>query len=166
MSVGYACVVWYLHHLACYVCTNWKVKFHRSDDILQGWVKPSGRCLAEQRHRFLAHDANCYATARYMPWPCVRARLCLSQVGVLSKRMDASRRFLPRELPATKLTLLYENSGTTRTLDLGNFATASRRCCQQNSSTVEFVDCTYCGRRVVAGRTYVQFITRRSTVTL
>ena len=35
--------------------------------------------------------------------------------------------------------------------DLENFATASRWCCQRNSSTVKLVDYTYDGRRVVAG---------------
>ena len=42
-------------------------------------------------------------------------------------------------------------SGTlSQTLDLENFVTASRPRCQQNSSTVELVDDTYDGRRVVA----------------
>jgi len=42
-------------------------------------------------------------------------------------------------------------SGTlSHTLDLEKLATTSRPCCQQNSSTVEFVDDTYVGRRVVA----------------
>jgi len=45
-----------------------------------------------------------------------------------------------------------------RTLDLENFASASRSCLQQNSSTVEFVDHSYDGRRVASGRT--QFTTR------
>jgi len=41
-------------------------------------------------------------------------------------------------------------SGTlSQTLDLNNFATASRLCCQ-NSSTVELVHHTYDGRRVAA----------------
>jgi len=39
-------------------------------------------------------------------------------------------------------------------LDLENFALASRSCCQQNSSTVEVVDHTFDGRRVVAECTY------------
>jgi len=44
----------------------------------------------------------------------------------------------------SKITVLP--SGTLpQTLDLENFATASR-CCQQNSSTVELVDRTYDGR--------------------
>ena len=37
-----------------------------------------------------------------------------------------------------------------QTLDLENFAAAIRSCFQQNSSTVELVDDTYDGRRVVA----------------
>ena len=45
-----------------------------------------------------------------------------------------------------------------------NFATPSRSYCQHSCSTVELVDHTYDGRRVVAGRT--QFVTRRSTVAL
>jgi len=41
-------------------------------------------------------------------------------------------------------------SGTLfQTLDLENFVTASRPCCQQNSSTVELVH-SYEGRRVAA----------------
>jgi len=45
-----------------------------------------------------------------------------------------------------------------QTLDLENFATASQLCCQQNSSTVEFVGHTYDGRRVVAGRTKIIYM--------
>ena len=45
-------------------------------------------------------------------------------------------------------------SGTlSETLDLENFATASRRYNQQNSSTVELSDHTYDGRRIMARRT-------------
>ena len=45
-------------------------------------------------------------------------------------------------------------SGTSsQTLDLENFVTASRSCCQRNLSTIELVDNTYDGRHVVAGRT-------------
>ena len=37
-----------------------------------------------------------------------------------------------------------------QTLDLENFATTSRSCCQQNSSTVELVDHSHDGRLIVA----------------
>ena len=40
-----------------------------------------------------------------------------------------------------------------QTLDLENLVTVSRSCYQQNLSTVETVDHTYDGRRVVVGRT-------------
>jgi len=91
--------------------------------------------------------------------------LCLSQVGVLSKSLNESSWFLTRELPSTYPTLYSQEirvspkiralpSGTSpKTLDLENFATASRWCGQQNSSTVELVDHTYDNRRVVAGHT-------------
>jgi len=45
-------------------------------------------------------------------------------------------------------------SGTlSQTLDLENFTTASGSCCQQNSSTGEFVDHAYDGACFVAGCT-------------
>ena len=50
-----------------------------------------------------------------------------------------------------------------QTLDFEIFATVSRSCCRQNSSTVELID----GRRVVAGRkkTYLGLLTYSDTVT-
>ena len=48
------------------------------------------------------------------------------------------------------------------TPDCRNFARLSRPRCQQNSLTVELVDHTYDGRRIMAGRAL--FITRRSTI--
>jgi len=45
-------------------------------------------------------------------------------------------------------------SGTlSKILDLQNFATASRSCCQLNALTFDLVDHTYDGRRVVVRRT-------------
>jgi len=40
-----------------------------------------------------------------------------------------------------------------KTPDFKNFVTASRSCCQQNSSMIDLTDCTCGGRRAVAGRT-------------
>ena len=54
--------------------------------------------------------------------------------------------------------MVLENSGTSKirvlpslspNLDKENFATASQWCCQQNSSTVELVDWTRRGNRVL-----------------
>ena len=59
--------------------------------------------------------------------------------------------------------LLY---GTlSRTLDLDNFAVASRSCSQQNSSTVELVDHTYDGRLVVARHALVYLSVDRNART-
>jgi len=93
--------------------------------------------------------------------------MSVSEVRVLSKRMNESISswFLAWELPSTHPILCYKeilvppklkvlSSGTlSQTLDLENFATASRWCCEQNSSTVELVDYTY--QRVVAARPMV-----------
>jgi len=82
--------------------------------------------------------------------------VCLSQVGVVSKRMNESswvfwhksflRLILHRVL--RKFGYLQNNGTLSKTLDFENFATASQSCSQQNSSTVELVDHTYDGRRV------------------
>jgi len=82
----------------------------------------------------------------------VRPSVCLSQAGVVSKPMVSEKlRILP--------------SGTlSQTPDFENFATISRSCCQQNSSsssTVELVDDTY----TTIDESWL-FITSRSTVTL
>ena len=67
--------------------------------------------------------------------------VCPSQVGVLLQRMDRSRWFWPY-LASPKIKVPVLPSGTSEIMDLENFATASRSCCQQNSSTVELVDHT------------------------
>jgi len=51
-------------------------------------------------------------------------------------------------------------SGTfSQTLDLQNFAAASRLCCQQNSSTVELVDYTHDGRPTRRGWKHTVYYT-------
>jgi len=104
------------------------------------------------RHRVLPRDA---MLERYMlscVCSSVRPSVCLSQAGVVSKPMVSEKlRILP--------------SGTlSQTPDFENFATISRSCCQQNSSsssTVEFADNTY----TTIDESWL-FITSRSTVTL
>jgi len=94
------------------------------------------------------------ASAVYAMTPCPSVSV---KLGVLSKRLnEPSWVFLAWELRLIYSQVISKNKGTSpgtlpRTLDLENFATASRSRCQQNSSTVEFVD--HDGRRVVAGRT-------------
>jgi len=55
---------------------------------------------------------------------------------------------LYRSVP-TKI-LVLPSGALSQTLDLENVATASLSCCQKHSSTVELVDDTYDGRRIVA----------------
>jgi len=97
--------------------------------------------------------------ARYLLSSCVRLSVCSSQAGVVSKRLDESSWLSAWRLSSICPTLCSKKisvspkirvlpSGTlSQTHDLGNFATASRSCCQQNSSssssTVELVDDTY-----------------------
>ena len=57
------------------------------------------------------------------------------------------------ESPPQKKTMVLPSGTSSQTLDLENFVTASRSCCQRNLSTIELVDNTYDGRHVVAGRT-------------
>ena len=125
---------------------------------------------------FLPRDAT---LARYMLSSCVRPfvrpSVCLP---VCHKPvLYQNDWFLPRRLPSTYPTLCCKEiwvspkimalpSGTLfQTLDLENFATASRSRCQQNSSsqssTVEFVDDTY--TTIDESR---PFTTSRSAVTL
>ena len=89
--------------------------------------------------------------------PC--PSVCPSQAGVVSKRPDESSWFLEWRPPSAYPTLSYKElwvspktkvlpSGTlSQTRDFEDFATASRSCCRQNSSssssTVELVDDTY-----------------------
>jgi len=77
----------------------------------------------------------------YMLSACVCPSVCLSQAGIVSKRLDESSWFWARRLRSTYPTLCYKeigvspkirvlstSSGTlSQTLDLENFATASRR---------------------------------------
>jgi len=104
--------------------------------------------------RVLPRDA-VYVSSRVRLSVC--PSVCLSQAGIVSKRLDESRWFLAwkffppislwyKEMwVSPKITVLP--CGTlSQTLDLENFATASRSRCQQHSSsssTVEFVDDTY-----------------------
>jgi len=70
----------------------------------------------------------------------------------------AARIELVFDLPTTYPTLRYKQIRVSpkiilsQTLHLGNFSTASQSCCQQKSSTIELVDHSYDGRRVVAGQ--------------
>jgi len=99
----------------------------------------------------------------------VRLPVCLSQVGIVSKRLDRSSWFLVWMIRSTYPTLYFKEirlSPKLRHLELcptlllwtlENFATVSRSSCQQNSSTVELVDHTYDGRCVVAWVTLVHY---------
>jgi len=82
--------------------------------------------------------------------------LCLSVTGQSSVK-TAERNELDFGMGGSFKLLLKGNTGMFKirelfeTVDLENFATTSRSrsCRQQNSSTVELVDHTYNGRRVV-----------------
>ena len=89
--------------------------------------------------------------------------VCLSQTGIVSKRLDESSWFfwhgcfLPPILQCVISKFGYNKiwavlfSGTlSQTLDFKHFATASRWRCHQIVSTVELVDDTFDGRRIVA----------------
>jgi len=116
---------------------------------------------SQQGSRGFYHDA---MQARHLLSSCVCPSVRPS-VGIVSKRLDEPSLFLARRLPSTYPTPCYEeirvplkirvlSCGTlSQTLDLENFATASRSCYQQNSSTVEPADHTYDSLRVVAGCT-------------
>ena len=87
----------------------------------------------------------------YMPRP-VSISVNVSQVGrsEFCRNRAGYTEILVNNPPQMRVIF----SGTlSETLDLENFATASRRYNQQNSSTVELVDHTYDGRRVMARRT-------------
>ena len=91
--------------------------------------------LLPDHDEFLPRDA---MLARYMPWPSVR--LCPSVTSRSSIETEALRAgfgvgasfcLTDKEIRERAKIL---HSGTLRqTLDLGNFATASRSCCEQNS---------------------------------
>ena len=117
--------------------------------------------------RFSRFTTRRYASALYAMamYPCPSVRL--SQVGVLLIRLNESSCFFGMGPFSTYPTMCYKDipvhakirfgllpSGTlSQTLDLEIFATASRWCCQQNSSTVELVDHSHEGRRLVTGHT-------------
>jgi len=96
-------------------------------------------------------------TMALCPSVCVR----MSQVGVLSIRRDESSWVLARRLPSPlSYAVLQRNSGIfkirvglvlsgTLSQILGLFRHGKSIACQQNSSTVELVDHTYHGRRIV-----------------
>jgi len=118
--------------------------------ILEGHVEPRPKYAeqpglkAEQETRLKTtrsrfSPARRYASAGTSHGPVsVCLSVCLSQVGVLSKRLNESSWFLARELHLTYPTLCYKKiqvpskirvlpSGTLlQTLDLENFATAYR----------------------------------------
>ena len=82
-----------------------------------------------------------------------------SRYSVETTRLDGSSWFMTQSFAFTYLSLCYKEIlvspkirifTSSQTLDFKNFAAASRSCCQQNSSTVEFVDDIYDCRRVVA----------------
>ena len=115
----------------------------------------------------------CCVTALLFVRPSVCMSVCLSQAGIVSKRLEGSSWFLACRLPSTCPTLFCEEvriptkkKGTSlwnflQTADYENFATASRSCCQQNSSMVELVDDTY----TTVDESWL-FTTCRSSVTL
>ena len=90
---------------------------------------------------------------------CCRVSVCpyvhLSQAGTVSKRLDGSNWFLAWRFLSIDSILCFKEMWVSRkikvllsgTLNLENFAIASRSCCQQNLSTVELLDHTYGGRR-------------------
>jgi len=137
---------------------------HSHDPHTRTHIELAGRLV-------LPHDA---VLARYMPWPGVRLYFCLSLsvCHVVCRNGRTNRAgfwcggFLRPILHCVKRkSVTSKNKGTF----LRNFVPNSglrKFChdCQQSSSTVELVDHTYDGRRVIAGRTL--FNTRRSTVTL
>ena len=94
-----------------------------------------------------------YVSAVYAVVGCLsfRPSVCLSQTGIVSKRLEESSWvFLPWRLYCKEIRVYPRvlPSGTlAQTQDLQNFATASQSRCQQNSSTMEPVDH---GRRAVA----------------
>jgi len=92
--------------------------------------------------------------ARHMSWPCVRLQcVCHNRNAIETAQriqlgfgtgasFNISHNVLWGNSSISKIRVLP--SGTLpQTLHLENFATASRSCCQQNSSTVELVDHTY-----------------------
>ena len=91
----------------------------------------------------------------------VRPSVCLSQAGIVSRRLEESRWLLAWRLLSTYPTMCCKKIRTSpklsvlssrtfsETAERENFATANRSRCQQNSSRMELAD-TCDGRRVVA----------------
>jgi len=97
------------------------------------------------REKFLAiFTARRYASAVYAMVLCQSVFAHLSQVGILSKRLNDSS-FLPhiRHYIIKNFWYLQNIRNYFRNSKLENFAAASRLCCQQNSSTVKLVHHTY-----------------------
>ena len=99
-----------------------------------------------------------YASAAFA---VVCTSVCPPQADIASKRLDRLSWFWHGGFSPLILHCVVGNSSTcvskvrvlpsrtlSETLDLDNFATARRSCCQQKSSTVELVDHAYDGRRV------------------
>ena len=132
---------------------------------LQIWVIRGSCCFFTARR----YASAVTATSLVYPCPCP----CLSQAGISCMETTGRIRLvLLWRLPSTYHTLCYEKFGyrqkrryfpqelcsKVQTPDFKNFATASRSCCQQNSSTVELVDLhTYDSR----GWTHIVYYTSR-----
>ena len=95
---------------------------------------------------------------------CVTSRYWLDESSwVLACRSSSTCYILfYKEIRAFAKIMVLSSGTLSQTLNFEweIFATASRSCCQQNSSTAEFVGYTYDGRRFVAG--CMLFITRPS----
>jgi len=101
-----------------------------------------------------------YASAVFAVVVCPSVRP--SQAGIVSKRLAESSWVSARRLPSIYPTLsckeirvspkimVLSSGSLSQTLDVDNFATASRSCCQHNSSTVELADRTYYASWLVA----------------
>ena len=134
---------------------------------------PRLRCRRHSRNRLVFSSSTvswlfrirskwffCRATPYQRGTCCRLVSVCLSvrpsQAGIVPKRLDGQSWFFVSFLWPI-LSCSYGNSDISKirvlpsgtlpqTLDLENFATASRWCDQQNSSTVEPVDYVYGGR--------------------
>ena len=101
---------------------------------------------------------------------CVCPSVCLSQAGIVSKRLDESSWFWARRLRSTYPTLCYKeigvspkirvrstSSGTlSQTLDLENFATASRRYASAVLAMALSVCLSVCLSVSITSRCYVE----------
>jgi len=102
----------------------------------------------------------CLASVALAVGLCLSVCVCLLQVGVILRQLNGSScfwhgGFLPPIFCYKRNSGTSKNKGTSLTnfvpnLDLGNFDTASRWRCEQNTSTVEMVDETYDRKRIVA----------------